>query len=116
MSPCPARTLVLALSVVLVVGCTGSTGSTGDDERAPSSAAVCGATRPGPTRAPAGAVTVDPSHVGDLSTKTEASPPGTTFWLAPGRHRLPAEEFAQVQPRAGNVYLGSPGAVLDGPG
>nr|WP_233160792.1 right-handed parallel beta-helix repeat-containing protein [Actinophytocola xanthii] len=52
----------------------------------------------------------------DLSTATRNSPPGTTFWLGPGTHTLVADQFGQVIPKDGNVYLGAPGAVLDGRG
>ncbi|MFB9929452.1 right-handed parallel beta-helix repeat-containing protein [Amycolatopsis halotolerans] len=77
-------------------------------------AAVCDHAPPGPATAPAGAVPVDPAVVDDLSTKTKNSPAGTTFWLAPGTHRLSDDEYAQVQPKDGDVYLGAPGAVFDG--
>ncbi|GAA4397038.1 right-handed parallel beta-helix repeat-containing protein [Fodinibacter luteus] len=66
----------------------------------------------GPSSPPDGAVVVPTSeHLGRL---TEASPPGTTFWLAPGRHLLDDGEYDQVVPKAGNRYVGAPGAVLDG--
>ncbi|MPY86210.1 MAG: right-handed parallel beta-helix repeat-containing protein, partial [Actinophytocola sp.] len=45
---------------------------------------------------------------------TEAEPPHTTFWLAPGVHRLGAQKYDQVVPKKGNTYIGAPGAVLDG--
>jgi len=77
-------------------------------------AAVCGHTEPGPAHAPAGAVVVSPGVERDLSIKTEANPPGTTFWLAPGTHTLGSDEYGSVTPKDGNVYLGAPGAVLDG--
>jgi Right handed beta helix region len=92
---------------------TDDSGVTNNNGRA---AGVCGKTRLGPTAAPASAVSVDPSVVGDLSAKTEAYPPGTTFWLAAGTHQLGNGEFAQVEPKAGDTYLGAPGAVLDGGG
>src|SRR5689334_748976 len=66
--------------------------------------------------APAGAVAVDLAVEGDLSVKTQASPPGTTFWLPPGTHRLAPDQYGQVIPKDGDVYLGAPGAVLDGRG
>jgi len=66
--------------------------------------------------APAGAVTVDAAVPGDLYRKSQESPPGTTFWLPPGTHLLAADPFGQVIPKDGNVYLGAPGAVLDGQG
>jgi hypothetical protein len=70
----------------------------------------------GPAIPPSAAVRVDPAVVGDISAKTEANPPGTVFWLAPGTHRLNRDEFAQVAPKSGNTYVGAPGAVLDGAG
>ncbi|HEY6793313.1 MAG TPA: right-handed parallel beta-helix repeat-containing protein [Kineosporiaceae bacterium] len=82
--------------------------------QAATTAAVCGRAAPGPTSPPAGAVPVDPGVVGDLSAKTDAGPPGTTFWLAPGVHRLGSHQFDQVRPKDGDTYLGAPGAVLDG--
>jgi Right handed beta helix region len=78
--------------------------------------AVCGRTKPGPKTAPDGAVTVDPGVERDLITKTDENGPGTTFWLAPGTHRFGDGEYEQVTPKEGNVYLGAPGAVLDGRG
>ena len=75
--------------------------------------AVCGSPGlRGPSTPPDGAVVVPTSeHLGLL---TEASPPGTTFWLSPGRHLLGDGEYDQVTPKAGNRYVGAPGAVLDG--
>ncbi|WP_078535232.1 right-handed parallel beta-helix repeat-containing protein, partial [Streptomyces pristinaespiralis] len=82
---------------------------------APTSVArVCARPAAGPAKAPAGAVTVDPAVTGDLAAKTRSSPPNTTFWLRPGRHRLEPDRYAQVVPKEGNRYLGAPGAVLDG--
>jgi parallel beta helix pectate lyase-like protein len=65
---------------------------------------------------PAGAVSVDPGVDGDLSAKTAAHPAGTTFWLRPGAHTLGSGEFGQVAPKDRDVYLGAPGAVVDGRG
>ncbi|MFG3257374.1 right-handed parallel beta-helix repeat-containing protein [Streptomyces sp. NPDC048172] len=77
-------------------------------------ARVCAKPAAGPSKAPAGAVTVDPGKVGDLAAKTKSRPAGTTFWLRPGTHRLDPDPYAQVVPKKGNRYLGAPGAVLDG--
>ncbi|MDX3000061.1 right-handed parallel beta-helix repeat-containing protein [Kribbella solani] len=66
----------------------------------------------GPATAPDGAVVVTPKQ--DLQVLTAQSPAGTTFWLAPGRHRLSNGAFVQVIPKDGNHYIGAPGAVLDG--
>jgi parallel beta-helix repeat protein len=66
----------------------------------------------GPNRAPSGAVTVSTTQ--NLNDVTQNSPAGTTFWLAAGTHKLGTGPFSQVIPKKGNVYLGAPGAVLDG--
>ena len=42
------------------------------------------------------------------------SPPGSVFWLEPGEHRLGRGPFDQVIPDDGDVFVGAPGAVLDG--
>jgi len=65
---------------------------------------------------PSGAVAVNPAVDSDLTAKTASSPPGTTFWLAPGTHSLGTDPFGQVAPKDGDVYLGAPGSVLDGRG
>ncbi len=121
------RPVVAALGALLATGvaCSPSpSGSSNASSTAASSSpapaaavgAVCGKTQPGPAEPPPGAVRIDPSITGDLVAKTNAEPPGTVFWLAPGRHRLGDHRFSQVRPKAGNTYLGSPGAVLDGAG
>ncbi|MGW5782838.1 right-handed parallel beta-helix repeat-containing protein [Streptomyces sp. NPDC003757] len=81
---------------------------------APAASRVCAKPSAGPAEVPEGAVTVDPDVVGDLAAKTRTSPPHTTFWLRPGRHRLASDRYSQVVPKAGNRYVGAPGAVLDG--
>nr|WP_221472375.1 right-handed parallel beta-helix repeat-containing protein [Amycolatopsis umgeniensis] len=87
-----------------------------DPAKAPagSIAQVCDKLPAGPAEAPAGAVKIDPAVPGDLATKTRSSPAGTTFWLAPGTHKLGDDRFDQVNPKQGNVYLGGPNAILDG--
>jgi hypothetical protein len=77
-------------------------------------AKICGNAKAltGPAAAPAGAVVVNPAD--NLNKLSESNPPGTTFWLAPGTHRLGSGPFAQVIPKNGNVYVGAPGAILDG--
>lgn len=86
----------------------GSAGATGNH------VTVCGnaALLTGPATAPAGAVRVDPGR--DLQAATQAAAAGSTFWLAPGTHTLGADQFDQVVPKDGDVYVGAPGAVLDG--
>ncbi|MER7678135.1 right-handed parallel beta-helix repeat-containing protein [Streptomyces sp. NPDC096934] len=110
----PAALLALTLSAA--TGCDSTPGARPKPTAAPSTsvARVCAEPAAGPAKAPAGAVTVDPSVAGDLAAKTKSSPPNTTFWLRPGRHRLDPDRFAQVIPKKGDTYLGAPGAVLDG--
>lgn len=109
---------VLFLPVMLLAACTSAPqpGAETGDGPAGAVPAVCDHLEPGPRAAPAGAVTVDPTVDGALSELTMANPPGTTFWLAPGRHTLTTDLYGQVIPKDGNSYLGAPGAVLDGQG
>ncbi|MFI6301343.1 right-handed parallel beta-helix repeat-containing protein [Amycolatopsis thailandensis] len=82
----------------------------------PASAAPVAACAAGPLSPskPEGAVVVAPGT--DLSEKTRELPAGTTFWLTEGKHTLGQDEYGQIIPKDGNVYLGAPGAVLDGGG
>ncbi|HEV2122111.1 MAG TPA: right-handed parallel beta-helix repeat-containing protein [Chloroflexota bacterium] len=75
---------------------------------------VCGNTDllSGPTTMPAGAVRVDPGQ--NVNEVTQSNPPGTTFWLAAGTHTLGPSEFGQIIPKDNNVYVGAPGAIIDG--
>ncbi|MFG1907829.1 right-handed parallel beta-helix repeat-containing protein [Kribbella sp. NPDC048928] len=77
-------------------------------------AKICGNAKAlaGPATAPAGAIVVGTGD--DLDDLTTKNPPGTTFWLTPGLHRLGTGAYAQVIPKDGNVYVGAPGAILDG--
>ncbi len=129
-----AALLPLLVAALLVAACTSPTpaptptapataaGPAGLSTAAPTPlpqrpiAQVCGRIAPGPAAAPAGAVTVDPAVDADLTRKTVSSPSGTTFWLAPGVHTLGRDQFGQVRPKDGNVYIGAPGAILDGRG
>ncbi|MFF8592218.1 right-handed parallel beta-helix repeat-containing protein [Streptomyces sp. NPDC015220] len=106
----------LALALLAATGCESTPSARPKPAAAPSTspARVCAEPSAGPAKAPAGAVTVDPEVVGDLAAKTRNSPPNTTFWLRPGRHRLEPDRYAQVVPKEGDSYLGAPGAVLDG--
>ncbi|MFC8125784.1 right-handed parallel beta-helix repeat-containing protein [Streptomyces sp. NPDC057302] len=111
----PAAALAL-----LATGCESTPGAEAEPTVSPSTsgarsvARVCADPAAGPTKAPKGAVTVDPAKVGDLAAKTKSNPPKTTFWLRPGKHRLDPDRYAQIIPKKGNRYLGAPGAVLDG--
>ncbi|WP_327575977.1 MULTISPECIES: right-handed parallel beta-helix repeat-containing protein [unclassified Streptomyces] len=113
----------LALALLATTGCESTPGDKAESKAAPSASAasaarsvarVCARPAAGPAKAPADAVTVDPAKVGDLAAKTKNSPPNTTFWLRPGKHRLDPDRYAQVIPKEGDRYLGAPGAVLDG--
>jgi hypothetical protein len=77
-------------------------------------AEICGDTDllSGPSTAPADAIEVSTSD--DLGEMVDDAPPGTTFWLAPGTHTLPLGEYSQVIPKDGDVFIGAPGAILDG--
>ncbi|MGW1064871.1 right-handed parallel beta-helix repeat-containing protein [Streptomyces aureus] len=110
----PAALLVLALSAATGCDSSSDTRLKPAAEPAASEARVCSEPGSGPAKAPAGAVTVDPAKPGDLAAKTRSRPAGTTFWLEPGRHRLDKDRYAQVLPKKGDVYIGAPGAVLDG--
>jgi hypothetical protein len=70
----------------------------------------------GPSSAPNGAVTVNPAVDDDLDMKTIANAAGTTFWLTTGTHTLGTGQFGQIIPKAGNIYLGAPGAIINGKG
>lgn len=57
-------------------------------------------------------MTVSPAqHLGDV---VESGAPGTTYWLAPGKHNLGAGAYDQVIPHEGDTFVGAPTAVLDG--
>lgn len=66
----------------------------------------------GPSDAPAGAVVV--STTDNLSDLVDQHAAGTTFWLKPGVHTLPTGEYEQIVPKDGDVFIGGPGAILDG--
>src|SRR5262245_39449330 len=104
-----SRALSLVISLLILQSGVPATVSTAEDR----AAGVCGTTV-GVATAPEGAVTIDPGT--DLSAMTRNNPAGTTFWLSPGTHKLAQDQFGQVIPKEGNVYLGAPGAVLDGNG
>jgi hypothetical protein len=112
--------LGVVVAALVLAGCSTppepSPSSQSSADGPPDVAAVCGRVAAGPTAAPPGAVAVDPASDLDLYRKTQANPPGTVFWLAPGRHTLGSDQYGQVVPKDGNTYIGAPGAVLDGRG
>ena len=42
--------------------------------------------------------------------------PDTTYWFAPGTHTLGTGQYSQIVPADGDVFIGAPGAILDGRG
>src|SRR3712207_6401792 len=97
--------LVAACSLLIAVACPAVA------RAADGPGPVCGHQPAEYEQPPSGAVIVDPGVDGDLPAKTAAHPAGTTFWLRPGTHTLGNDEFGQVSPKDGDVYLGAPGAV-----
>ena len=68
----------------------------------------------GPSTPPAGAVVVP---AGDNSATVGTNwtmAPNTTYWFAPGVHTLGSNQFSQIIPQNGDVFIGGPGAVIDG--
>jgi hypothetical protein len=66
----------------------------------------------GPSAPPAGAVEVSTTR--NLAEVVTQHGGPTTYWLAPGTHRLTTGVYDQVVPHAGDTFIGAPGAVLDG--
>ena len=64
----------------------------------------------GPASPPPGAVRGEAGQ--DLVALTDRNPAGATFWLAPGTHPF----TTSLVPKDGDIYLGGPGAVVDGQG
>jgi hypothetical protein len=75
-------------------------------------AAICGSRGlRGPTDAPPQAMVV---RTQNLATIARNNRPGTVFWISPGTHTLGRGRYAQVRPKDGQVFIGAPGAVIDG--
>lgn len=64
----------------------------------------------GPAQAPPGAVVVPSGEDSDV----DFGRAGTTYWFASGQHTLGAGPYSQIDPGQGSVFIGAPGAVLDG--
>jgi hypothetical protein len=76
-------------------------------------ARICGArSLQGPSTPPGGAVVVRRGQ--NLRKVVDRARAGSTFWLEPGVHRLTRARYDQVTPKAGDTFVGAPGAVLDG--
>jgi hypothetical protein len=83
--------------------------------RAPTAppARICGSPGlVGPERRPPGFRRVTTAQSLEKAVNTAAA--GTRFWLTTGVHTLGDGEYDQVAPKDGMVFLGAPGAVLDG--
>jgi hypothetical protein len=75
---------------------------------------VCGnsALLTGPATPPAGAIIVP---AGDNS-EVDFGIPRMTYWFAPGVHTLGSGEYDQIEPGDYGVFVGAPGAIIDGQG
>jgi hypothetical protein len=90
------------------------TSSVGTPDRAPrrSPAAICGSRHlDGPARPPKGAIVVRHRNLGVVARNHR---PGSTFWVSPGVHHLGNGPYDQVLPKSRQVFVGAPGAVIDG--
>ena len=66
----------------------------------------------GPSKPPADAVEVSTHQ--NLADVVRARSGRTTYWLAPGTHRLGSGKYDQVMPHRGDTFIAGPGAILDG--
>jgi Right handed beta helix region len=64
---------------------------------------------------PTGATTIPAGNDSDM-TPSYVLAPNTTYWLAPGVHTVGTGEYSQFQPDDGDIFIGAPGAVVDGQG
>lgn len=75
-------------------------------------AAICGSRGlDGPARPPKGAIVVRHRNLGTVAQNHR---PGATFWVSPGVHHLGNGPYDQVRPKNNQVFIGAPGAVIDG--
>ena len=65
----------------------------------------------GPSTPPPGSVTVPAGNNGGLTWK-----PDTTYWFAPGVHTLGTGVYDQIIPEDHDIFVGAPGAIIDGQG
>ncbi len=71
----------------------------------------------GPSSPPKGAVVIPAGDdSGSALARDWTIKPDTTYWFAPGIHTLGGDQFAQIQPKDGDTFIGAPGAILDGQG
>ena len=66
---------------------------------------------------PAGAVTIPAGDDSNTAIVHEWSvQPNTTYWFAPGVHTVGVGQYAQIAVADGDVFVGAPGAIIDGQG
>jgi hypothetical protein len=53
---------------------------------------------------------------GDILTESYGIAANTTYWFAPGTHYLGSSPYGQVAVQPGDVFVGAPGAVINGQG
>ena len=71
----------------------------------------------GPSSPPRGAVAIPPGNdSGTALAHDWTIRPDTTYWFAPGTHTLGIGPYAQIIPADGDMFIGAPGAILDGQG
>jgi nitrous oxidase accessory protein NosD len=50
----------------------------------------------------------------NLSELVDGSDKGRVFWIAPGVHHLGTSQYSSVTPKDRQVFIGAPGAIIDG--
>jgi hypothetical protein len=77
-------------------------------------AKICGnaSVLSGPATPPAGAIVVAAGNNSSLDLRQA----GKTYWFAPGVHSLGTGQYDQIIPSDNSIYIGGPGAILDGQG
>jgi len=90
------------------------------DDPAPPPVRVCGNNAilgDGPASPPRGAVAIPAGDdSGTVLAHNWTIQPDTTYWFAPGTHTLGTGQYSQIIPADGDMFIGAPGAVLDGRG
>jgi len=75
-------------------------------------AAICGSRGlRGPAQPPAHAKVVRSQSIARVAKSSRA---GAVIWIGPGTHTLGSGKYDQVRPKDGQVFIGAPGAVIDG--
>lgn len=111
-------TLAIGAAVFVGLGVSGRSDSQGYAAAAPASPPVqiCGNTSllSGPRSAPAGAVTIPAGNDDPKWDKSYSLAANTTYYLAAGTHTFGTAEFGEIQPAAGDTFVGAPGAIMNG--